>query len=309
MQQMPAVCLVATPGRRRAALDLAQELENRGFAGVYTPSYFDGLGFCEALALSTKSLRIGTSIANIYTRHPSEYAATAALVNELSNGRFDFGIGVSHGPVHEFLRVAPGRPLADVRRFVEELRDSQTTGGTGSGGPGPLPPVVLAALRTRMVKLASEIAEGVVCANAARSHLPASLAELTPEQRSAPCFFIGNMVPTCIDEDRAAAATCLRRILSGYVALPNYQNYWTEAGYGDEMAAIRHAIATGRKERLPALLSDRWLSDVALYGSASEVRAGIEAWQAAGIKTLILVPSSTRGGQMQAFEELLAALR
>ena len=56
-------------------------------------------------------------------------------------------------------------------------------------------------------------------------------------------------------------------------------------------------------------MSDRWLSDVTLFGSATAVRDGVEAWRAAGVKTVIMVPSSTRGGQMVAFGELLAAFR
>ena len=91
--------------------------------------------------------------------------------------------------------------------------------------------------------------------------------------------------------------------------LPNYQNYWIEAGYEEEMRAIRAALARGEADRLPALMSDRWLADVTLFGSASEVREGVEAWRAADVKTVILVPSSTRGGQMVAFQELIAAFR
>jgi len=48
---------------------------------------------------------------------------------------------------------------------------------------------------------------------------------------------------------------------------------------------------------------------VTLFGRAAAVREGVEAWRAAGVRTVILVPSSTRGGQMVAFEELLAAFR
>ena len=55
-------------------------------------------------------------------------------------------------------------------------------------------------------------------------------------------------------------------------------------------------------------MSERWLKDVTLFGSAAEVREGIEAWYAAGIKTPIIVPSSASGGQMKAFEEVFAAL-
>jgi hypothetical protein len=53
-------------------------------------------------------------------------------------------------------------------------------------------------------------------------------------------------------------------------------------------------------------MSNKWLSDVTLYGSAAEVRDGVEAWRAAGVRTPILVPSSASGGQMTAFEEMFA---
>jgi len=145
-----------------------------------------------------------------------------------------------------------------------------------------------------MVALAGEIAEGAVWANAARSHMTESLRHLPDAKRNDPAFFIGDMVPTCIDSDRAAAATVMRRTLASYVKLPNYQNYWMEAGY------TRDDIAT---------MSDRWLSDVTLFGSAKDVRDGVEAWRATGVRTVILVPSSTRGGQMVAFDELIAAFR
>jgi alkanesulfonate monooxygenase SsuD/methylene tetrahydromethanopterin reductase-like flavin-dependent oxidoreductase (luciferase family) len=101
----------------------------------------------------------------------------------------------------------------------------------------------------------------------------------------------------------------LRRVLTGYVQLPNYQNYWMEAGYEAEMMAIRDAIANGEKDKLPDLMSERWLSDVTLYGTASEVREGIEAWYETGVKTLIVVPSSAKGNQMVALQEVIEALR
>ena len=72
----------------------------------------------------------------------------------------------------------------------------------------------------KMVALAGEIAEGVVFANVARSHLPASLAALPAAKRADPAFFVGNMIPTCIAEDRAAAAAVNRRTLAFYLMLP-----------------------------------------------------------------------------------------
>jgi len=283
----PAVSLVAVAGRRRATLDLAQRLEAEGFTGIYCPSPGDGLALCEALALVTREIPFGTSIAHIYTRHAFEWAQTAAVIHELSGGRFRFGVGVSHGPAHDRLGIKPGKPLDDIRKFVTEVK-------AYAPQVGALPQLTLATLRSRMVALAGEIAEGAVWANAARSHMTESLRHLPDAKRNDPAFFIGDMVPTCIDPDRAAAAAVMRKALASYVKLPNYQNYWMEAGY------TRDDIAT---------MSDRWLTDVTLFGSAKDVRDGVEAWRATGVRTVILVPSSTRGGQMVAFDELIAAFR
>ena len=300
MTPKPAVSLVAVAGRRRATLELAQRIEREGFTGIYCPSPGDGLALCEALALSTREIPLGTSIAHIYTRHPLEYAQAAAVVHELSGGRFRFGIGVSHGPIHERLAIRAGRPLEDVRKFVADLRGYETQ-------VGGLPPIVLATLRRRMVELAGEIGQGAVWANGALSHMKESLRHLPERARTDPAFFIGDMVPTCVDEDRAAAAAVLRKVLVPYARLPNYQSYWIEAGYEEEMLAIRQAIARREEGRIPDLMSDRWLRDVTLFGSATEIRDGVEAWRAAGVRTVIVVPSSTRGGQLVAFEEVIRA--
>jgi alkanesulfonate monooxygenase SsuD/methylene tetrahydromethanopterin reductase-like flavin-dependent oxidoreductase (luciferase family) len=298
----PAVSLAAVPGRRKATVEMAKRLEDEGFTGLYCPSFGDGLGLCEAIALATRSIPIGTSIANIYTRHPFDFAQTAALVHELSGGRFRFGVGISHGPTHDRLGVKPGKPLEDMRRFVQDLK-------AGAKQVGELPPITLATLRKKMTALSAEIAQGAVWANAARSHMPESLKALPDAARTGPDFFIGNMVPTCIDPDRAAAAAVNRRTLVGYVKLPNYQNYWIEAGFEKEMQAIRKAIAAGQDDKIPSLMSDRWLSQVTLYGSPTEVRDGVEAWYAAGVKTLIVVPSSAKGNQMAALQELIELYR
>jgi alkanesulfonate monooxygenase SsuD/methylene tetrahydromethanopterin reductase-like flavin-dependent oxidoreductase (luciferase family) len=296
---LPAVALAAVPGRRKATLELAQEIERRGFSGIYCASFGDAMGLCEALALVTERIPFGTAIANLYTRHVSDYAVTASLIQELSGGRFHFGIGVSHAPMNRRLGLRTGRPLADMREFVESLRAVPRV--------GELPPVVVAGMRRKMVTLAGEIAEGVVFANAARSHMEPSLGALSADQRAAPGFFVGDMIPTCISDDREAAMAVNRKTLMMYVSLPNYRNYWKEAGYGEEMEAIEAALARNDRDALPGLMTERWLSDVTLFGSVSEVREGLEAWYDAGVRTPILVPSSAVGNQMKAFAELFDA--
>ena len=293
---LPAVSLAAVPGRRRATLDLAIEIEKLGFSGVYCPSFGDAVGLCHGLATETENIPFGTSIVNIYTRHVEDFAASAAFISELSGKRFRLGIGVSHAPMNARLGLSTGKPLSDVRAFVEEYKAVSRI--------GDLPPVVLAAMRDRMMALGAEIADGVVLANGARSALPAAIDRMRSAHTIPEDFFIGGMIPTCISNDRDAAMEVNRRTLRMYVQLPNYRNYWKAAGYRKEMEAIEDAIAKGDRTQLPALMTDEWLADVSLFGSHSEVLDGLEAWYDAGLTTPILVPSSTAGGQFQAFNEL-----
>ncbi|MGE0415395.1 MAG: LLM class flavin-dependent oxidoreductase [Acetobacteraceae bacterium] len=294
----PALCLIAVPGRRRRTLELAREVEARGFAGIFSPSPFGNMSLCEALCWNTESIAFGTAIAPIYQRTVTDFAQSAAAMHEFSGGRFRLGIGVAHGPSHVRMGVTPGKPLGDIRSFVERFRAQE--------GLGPLPPIIIAALRKRMVALAGEIAEGVVFANASLSHMGTSLAALPDAKRNDPGFFIGNMIPTCISDDIEAAKAVNRRTLTGYGFLPNYRNYWKEAGYVEEMEAVEKAIAEGRNADVPNCFSDRWLADNTLFGPPARVREGVEAWKAAGVKDLIIVPSSAAGNQMKAIEEVFA---
>ena len=296
--RLPAVSLAAVPGRRLKTLAVAEEIERRGFPGIYGPSLGDSLALCQAIALRTSHIPFGTSITPIYLRNVHEFAQTASFIHEVSGGRFRFGIGVSHEPALKRLGVAGGKPLADIRRFVAELRAAPRV--------GELPPITLAALRGGMIRLAEEIAQGMVFANGARSHMAASLGNLSEAARSNDAFFIGNMIPTCISDDEATAKAVNRRTLTSYAYLPNYRNYWKEAGYGEEMQGVEAAIEAGDRDGVAAALSDRWLADTTLFGSAAKVREGIEAWFDAGVKTPIIVPSSASGGQMQALDEFFA---
>lgn len=296
---LPALSLVAVPGRRHFTIELARDIERRGFAGVYSPSMFGNMSLCEALAWNTRTIPFGTAIAPIYARTVGDFAQSAAFMHEISGGRFRLGIGVAHGPSHVRMGVTPGKPLADTRSFVERFR--------AQDGLGTLPPIIIAALRKKMVALAGEISEGVVFANASLSHMPASLSALPAAKRDDPAFFIGNMLPTCISDDIEAAKAVNRRTLTNYAFLPNYRNYWKEAGYVEEMTAIEHAIAEGRRDEVTRYFTDKWLADNTLFGPAARVRDGVAAWQAAGVHTPIVVPSSASGNQLKALEEVFAA--
>ncbi len=292
----PALSLAAVPGRRKRTLELAREIEARGYSGIYCPSFGDGLALCEGLALSTSSIPFATTVTPIYYRQAEDYAQTISFIHELAEGRFSFGIGVAHAPSLATRGLQGGKPLADIRAFVERLRATPRAGA--------LPPIILAGLRPRMIALAGEIADGLVFANAARSYMDTSLSAL-PQPRS-PEFFVGNMIPTCVHEDVDTARAVNRKTLSSYALLPNYRNYWREAGFAEEMDQVERCISNGETDRIGACLSDRWLDETTIAGPAGRVREQVQAWYDVGVKTPILVPSSANGGQMEAFQELFA---
>ena len=294
---LPAVSLVSPAGKRAAVLELATEIERRGFAGIACPSLGGAMALCVSLAHVTHEIPFWTSIQPIYLLHPSEAAATASHIAEISGGRFRFGIGVSHGPVHKRLGVDVGRPLGDTKDYVTAVK--------AASGPAGGAPIVLATLRDKMLGLSTEIAGGAVWANASLSAIAAQLARVPAATRDG--FFLANMIPTVIDDDKAAGRAVHRKTLTGYVILPNYRNYWKAAGYVEEMEAIETALAAGQRDRLPELMTDAWIDDCTLSGSATEVRDGLDAWRDAGITTPIAVMSSTTGGQIKAINELFAA--
>src|SRR5262245_43978272 len=176
--QKPALNLIAEPGHRRAALDAAREIERRGFAQIQVSSSYANMAQCIGLALATDRIGFATAIAPIYAQTTDEFAQTAAYIHELSGGRFQFGIGVAHDPSHVRMGVTPGKPLGDIRAFVEKYRSHDGLGG--------LAPIVLATLRKRMIALAGEIADGMVFSGGSRPHMAESLAVLPTARREDP---------------------------------------------------------------------------------------------------------------------------
>lgn len=299
--QYPAVSLVATPTKRRAIIDLAVEIERRGFAGIACPSLGATMSLCTSLAHATSSISFWTSIQPIYYNHPFELGNTAAHIHEISGGRFALGLGVSHEPVTKRLGVTVARPLADIEQYVAQMRANERFSGQ-------LPPILLATLRDKMLALATRVADGAIWANASLSAIPRQVSLVTAAKPDG--FRLANMIPTVIDDDIGAARAVNRKTLTGYVILPNYRNYWRAAGYVEEMDAIEAVIDSTPKEALPekliATMSDGWLDDCTISGSASHVRDRLAAWSEAGVQP-IAVMSSTSGGQAKAIGELFVA--
>ena len=293
--------MVATAKRRTTVLDLACQAETLGFAGIARPSLGAAMAFCVSLAHVTKTIKFWTSIQPIYYSHAIEMANTAAHIHEVSNSRFGLGLGVSHGPVINRLGATTATPLADIKTYVETMRAQERFSGE-------LPPIYLAALRNKMLDLATEVSQGAIWANAALSNISAQLSRITALNRAEK--FFANMVPTVISDDLAAAHEIHRKTLVGYVSLPNYRNYWRSCGYGEQIDAFEKILQSPNKETRSAeiisAMDTQWLNDCTISGDSDTVREALWSWAQAGVLP-IAVMSSTSGGQAKAIGELFAA--
>src|SRR5205807_133 len=105
---LPAISLVAVPGRRRQTLDIAREIERRGFAGIYIPSRFGNMAQCTALALATEHIPFGTAIAPIYAR-----------AAEIAEGVVFANASLSHMP--QSLAVVPSPKRSDPNFLIGNM--------------------------------------------------------------------------------------------------------------------------------------------------------------------------------------------
>jgi alkanesulfonate monooxygenase SsuD/methylene tetrahydromethanopterin reductase-like flavin-dependent oxidoreductase (luciferase family) len=286
---LPAVALIAAPGRIAETVALGVDLDRAGFAGLYLPSTSEPMSLSLSLAHATHRIALATSVLPIYRRHPVDLAAAARHLGEVSEGRFRLGVGVSHAPQRERLGVHTTTPLGDLRTYLEqlevELKDEV--------------PVLLAALGPRMTELALTRG-GLVQANVGRAATTALVESL--RERRPPGFEVSTMIPTVVGADLEAARDRCRDILTSYVARPHYVAQWRRVGYEVVMDAVEAAAdPAGRR----AAMTDAWIDDVCLLGPLDRIRDGLAAWSETGVDLPILVPSALDGGHRTAVRHVL----
>ena len=116
--------IILTAGSARADVELALRAEAAGFDGVYTIEFFNRNGYVPlgAIAQATSRVRIGTAIANAFTRSPLVHAAAAMDLDELSNGRLVLGLGSATRRMNEDWYGVPfSAPAPRMRELVELL--------------------------------------------------------------------------------------------------------------------------------------------------------------------------------------------
>jgi len=251
-----------------------QEANTLGYSTFWTPQIFnlDALTALAVIAESVEGIRLGTSVIPTYPRHPMMLAQQALTVNQVSNGRLDLGIGLSHKPVVEGMWGisfdAPVGHMSDYLQILMALLHDGTIsyGGkhlTSRGGidvPADAPPVLVAALGPQMLKLVGRVADGTVTwmtgPETIRNHI-SPIINAAAEEAGRPVPQVIAAVPVCITSDRDIAEEYAKRDFGFYGDLPSYRAMLEREG-----------------------LANSW--DIALSGSFEEVAEGLQKYSDSG---------------------------
>jgi len=251
------------------------------------------------LAGVTEHARLATAVAPIYHRSPASMAQTAATVDDLCGGRFRLGVGTGHRiTTSQWHGAQIGRPLAEMREYVSVVRalwsGRPATEGArwrsefGFVGFAPRDdiPIYLAALSRGMIRLAAEIADGIVLWACPSSYIrDVVVPEIAAVRRAASldptAFDVLAAVPAAATDDIAAAVAGIREELHRYFGLPFYRAMFVTAGYGPDVAA--YDAAAGDREAQLAAISERFVFDLCAIGDPPTVSQVLDRYRHAGV--------------------------
>jgi probable F420-dependent oxidoreductase len=301
-------CFVSTGRSFETAIERVKLAESLGYESVFVTHIAgrESLTVVTAYALATERIRVGTGVVPIYTRTPATMAQTAATIDELSGGRLTLGLGVSHRPVVEgWHGQTIDHPAAEMREYVEIVRAIlrgddpppgekwRTSFHLAGLDPRPALPILMAALSPAMLRLAGEIADGVILWLATPNYIRDVV---VPEVRTGRDragktlggFSIVAAVPGAVTEDRDAAYDAMRTDLVPYFGLPFYRAMLERSGFGGHIAAFDQA--GGDFERMRAAIGDDFLEALTAVGDTEAVRAGIRRYEEAGATSPCIGP-------------------
>lgn len=277
-----------------------------------------------AIAAVTTRLKIGSAVYHILGRTPATLALQAVGLDELSQGRFLLGIGVSNPTIAKWHGVPFDHPIGRVREYLEVVRLAmggeklQFDGKFFSAHGFKLAfkpqaravPVYLAAFGPRMSREAGRLTDGVLI-NMAN---PGEIGRIAEEVRAGAkevgkrpdAIEIICKVRCSVAQNHAMARNALSRLLTYYVLADYYRDLLKRMGFASEVEAMRTAWQTRGFHAARALITDRLFDGLPLISANSvmEVKEKIRPYQEAGVNRLILpyVPASEDVvGEMEGF--------
>ena len=269
---------------------LVRRIEDGGYDDVWSAeaTEFDGFTPLAIAAVHSKRLRLVSGIVNVFTRGPALLAQSAAAMADLSEGRFVLGLGASSNViVEQWNGIAFRRPLAKVDETVRYLR-AVLAGERGPGGfklaapPAEPVPIVLAALRERMLRLAGDVADGAFANFLPLSGVERVVATFGQPEKELACRFFSIHGP----EDEALVVA--KRTFVAYATVPVYADFFRWLGRADEIEPVVEAWNAGDRKRALELAPEALIRETFLLGPVEAQRERLGEFAAAGIDTAVL---------------------
>jgi probable F420-dependent oxidoreductase len=276
--------------------ELVRRAEAAGYTDLWSGETNGPDGFTPlALAAAwTGELRLGTGVVGVFQRGPALLAQQAAALADASRGRFVLGIGASSDRiVEDWNQIAFERPLSKVEATLDFLRPALAGERTETGfkleaKPPPVP-IVLAALRGRMLRLAVAKADG-----AFTNFLPISgLPKVTERLEEAPDGFELLCRFFCLPGEREQVEPMARFMFSSYITVPVYAAFYRWLGHGDAIADMCQRWEG--KDRQGAAEAAPWnlIEEMFILGTPEEMKARLDEFVAGGITCPVLTPITT----------------
>jgi alkanesulfonate monooxygenase SsuD/methylene tetrahydromethanopterin reductase-like flavin-dependent oxidoreductase (luciferase family) len=293
-------CFISTGRSLEEAIGRVKLAESLGYETVYVTHIAgrESLTVLTAYAQATSTIRLGTGVVPIYTRTPATMAQTAATIDELSHGRLTLGLGISHRPVVEGWHGQKiDHPVAEMREYAGIVRailrgEDPPAGEKWQTGfrligldPRPQLPIYVAALSPAMLRLAGEIADGVLLWLCGPSYIEkVVIPEVSAgrERAGLPLagFDVVPAIPAGLTDTPETARAAMRRELVPYFGLPFYRSMIELSGFGADIAAFD--AASGDLDAMQQAVSAEFIDELAAFGDQQRLRAAVERYRQAG---------------------------
>jgi len=317
---------IGTGRNLERALDRVRRAEELGYESAYVTHIAarDSLTVLTRYATVTEHIRLGTGVLPIFSRTPASAAQTAATIDEISNGRMVLGIGVSHRvTVENWFDAEITKPVTQMREYAGIVRAILNGEEPPAGEffnsrfafmgypPRPELPIYIAALSPNMLRLAGEIADGVMLWLCNPQYIRETV---IPEVRTGreragktlEGFDVVAAVPVGVTDDPDAARAAFRKDLIPYASLPFYRAMLERSGFGADLAAFDDGLARGDRDQAMAGLSDELLASLAGIGDGDAARAKVVEYQDAGTTSPCIggIPSAGFDAALDAVAEI-----